>query len=195
MAEDCLELLNNDEWRMEVALRLFDYARKLLALDHGWSPGVMLPGAIDPENIVFEVFNRVAAGKRKFNKRFPCEVQLKGMVASIISKLYEKKDATLQTIDLPEEDEHYSAVEKALGVGGTESAYEGVEYTERFFQNLEEHPKVKKDSDLGLVIMAYVEGAGGPKEVAEATGIPVARIYEYNRNLISILAEVKAKMK
>ena len=33
------------------------------------------------------------------------------------------------------------------------------------------------------------------KEVAEATGIPVARIYEYNRNLISILAEVKAKMK
>jgi len=195
MAEDCLELLKNDEWRMEVALQLFDYARKLLALDHDWSPGKMLPGGIDPENIVFEMFNRVAAGKRKFNKRFPCDVQLKGMVASIISKLYEKTDATLQTIDLPEEDERYGAVEKALGVGGTESAYEGAEYTERFFQILEDHPKVKKDSDLGLVIMAYVEGAGGPKEVAEVTGIPVSRIYEYNRNLISILAEVKAKMK
>jgi hypothetical protein len=195
MAEDCLELLKNDEWRMEVALRLFDYSRKLLMLDHGWSPGEMLPGGIDPQNVVFEVFNRVATGKRKFNKRFSCEVQLKGMVASIISKLYEKKDATLQTIDLPEEDAHYGAVEKALGVGGTESAYEGVEYTERFFQILEEHSKVKKDSDLGIVIIAYVEGAGGPKEVAEVTGIPVARIYEYNRNLISILAEVKAKMK
>lgn len=195
MAEDCLELLKNDEWRMEVALRLFDYARKLLTLDHGWSPGVMLPGGIDPENIIFEVFERVAQGKRKFNKRFSCEVQLKGMVASIISKLYEKKDATLQTIDLPEEDENYVVVEKALGAGGRESAYEGVEYTERFFQILEEHPKVKKDSDLGLVIMAYVDGAAGPKEVAEVTRIPVARIYEYNRNLTSILAEVKAKMK
>ena len=195
MAEDCLELLKNDEWRMEVAIRLFDYARKLLTLDHGWSPGVMLPGGIDPENIIFEVFNRIAAGKRKFNKRFSCEVQLKGMVASVISKLYELKDANLQTIDIPEEDEQYGAVEKALGVGGTESAYEGVEYTEQFFQILEEHPKVKKDSDLGLVIMAYVEGADGPKEVAEATGIPVGRIYEYNRNLLSILAEVKAKMK
>lgn len=195
MAEDCLELLKNDEWRMEVALRLFDYARKLLTLDHGWTPGVMLPGGIDPENIIFMVFDRVAAGKRKFNKRFSCEVQLKGMVASIISKLYEKKDATLQSIDIPEEEEHYGAVEKALGVGGTESAYEGVEYTDRFFQILEEHPKVKKDSDLGIVILAYVEGAGGPKEVAEATGISVARIYEYNRNLLSILGEVKAQMK
>jgi hypothetical protein len=195
MAEDCLELLKNDEWRMEVALRLFDYARKLLTLDHGWSPGVMLPGGIDPENIIFDVFDRVAAGKRKFNKRFTCEVQLKGMVASIISKLYELKDATLQTIDLPEEDDNYPVVEKALGIGGNESVYEGVEFTERFFQILEEHPKVKKDSDLGLVIMAYVEGAAGPKEVAEATGIPVARIYEYNRNLTSILAEVKSKMK
>jgi hypothetical protein len=115
--------------------------------------------------------------------------------AGRISKLYEKKDATLQSIDIPEEDEHYGAVEKALGVGGTESAYEGVEYTERFFQILEEHPKVKRDSDLGIVIMAYVEGSGGPKEVAEVTGIPVSRIYEYNRSLLSILAEVKAKMK
>jgi hypothetical protein len=154
----------------------------------------MLPGGLDPEHIVFEVFNRVAAGRRRFNKRFSCEVQLKGMVASIISKLYEKKDATLQTIDLPEEDERYGTLEKALGVGGTEAAYEGVEYTERFFQVLEEHPRVKKDSDLGLVILAYVEGAGCPKEVAEATGIPVTRIYEYNRSLHSILAEVKATM-
>jgi len=196
MAEDCLELLKNDEWRMEVAIRLFDYARKLLTLDHGWSPGRMLPGGIDPENIIFEVFNRIAAGKRKFNKRYSCEVQLKGMVASIISKLYELKDATLQTIHIPENDEQYGAVEKALGVGGTESAYEGVEYTERFFQVLEEHPKVKKDSDFVLVIMAYAEGAKGPKEAAEMTGIPVNRIYyNYNPSLISILAEVKAKMK
>ena len=195
MTEDCLELLKNDEWRMEVALRLFDYARKLLTLEHGWSPGVMLPGGIDPESIIFEVFERVALGKRKFNKRFSCEVQLKGMVASIISKLFELKDATLQTINLSEEDDNYPLVEKALGVGGTESVYEGLEQTERFFQILEEHPKVKNDSDLGIVILAYVEGAGSPKEVANSTGIPVARIYEYNRNLISILAEVKAKMK
>src|SRR2546425_11476792 len=64
-------------------------------------------------------------------------------------------------------------------VGGAESEYERLEYTERFFQILEEHPKVKKDPDLGLVVMAYVEGAAGPKEVAEMTGIPVTRIYEY----------------
>jgi hypothetical protein len=195
MAEDCLELLNNDEWRAEIALRLFVYARNLLELDHGWEKGKLLPGGIEPQDIIYEVFDRVAQGKRKFNKRFSCEVQLKGMVKSIISKLYELKDAKLQTIDLPEEDEKYAAVEKALGVGGTDSDYERVEYTERFFQVLEEHPKVKKDSDLGLVIMAYIDGAAGPKEVAATTGIPIGRIYEYNRSLLSILAEVKAKMK
>ena len=41
----------------------------------------------------------------------------------------------------------------------------------------------------------YVEGAAGSKEVAEMTGISVNRVYEYNRNLTSILREVEAKMK
>lgn len=195
MAEDCLELLKNDEKRMEIALRLFDYARRLLEMDYEWEDGDLLPGGIEPQDIVYDVFERVAAGKRKFNNRFSCEVQLKGMVASIISKLFELKDAKLHTIDLPEEDPRYPAVEKALGVGGTDSDYERLEYTERFFQLLEEHPKVKKDPDLGLVIMAYVEGAPGAKEVAAETGIPVERVYEYNRNLAPILGGVKKKMK
>ena len=43
--------------------------------------------------------------------------------------------------------------------------------------------------------MAYVDGAPGAKEVGAATGIPVGRVYEYNRNLALILAEVGEKMK
>lgn len=195
MAEDCLAMLQDDVKRMEIALRLFDYARRLLEADYGWEDGKTLSGGIEPQDIVYDVFERVAAGKRKFNDRYPCEVQLKGMVSSIISKLFQLKDAKLQTIDLPEDDTRYPGVEEALGVGGGESEYERLEYTERFFKLLEEHPKVKKDPDLGLVIMAYVEGAAGSKEVAAMTGIPVARVYEYNRNLAPILAGVKAKMK
>jgi len=195
MAENCLELLNNGAWREEIALRLLDYTHRLLERRHGWSPSVMLPGGIDPQNIVFEVFERVAAGTKKFNQRYGCEVQLKGMVRSVVYNLFKSKDATLQTIALTEDDEKNPEVEKALSVGGSESEFERVEHTDRFFQVLEEHPKVKKDSDLGLVIMAYVDGAAGSKEVAQMTGIPVKRIYEYNRNLTSILAEVEAKMK
>jgi hypothetical protein len=195
MAEDCLELLKNDAWRGEMALRLLDYTHRLLERKHGWSPSVMLPGGKDPQNIVFEVFERVAAGTKKFNDRCGCEVQLKGMVRSVIYNLFKSKDATLQSIALTEDEERNPEVEKALTVGGSESEFEGVQYTERFFQILEDHPKVKKNSDLGLVIMAYVEGAAGSKEVAQMTGIPVKRVYEYNRNLTSILLEVEAKMK
>jgi hypothetical protein len=195
MAEDCLELLKDDAWRGEVALRLLDYAHRLLERRHGWSPSVMLPGGIDPQNIILEVFERVAAGTKKFNQRYGCEVQLKGMVRSVISNLYKSKDATLQTISFSDDEDKNPEVEKALTVGGAESQFEGAQHTERFFQILDEHPKVKKDSDFGLVIMAYVEGAAGSKEVAEMTGIPVKRVYEYNRNLTSILREVEAKMK
>ena len=195
MANEYVEYLKNDEQRTEMALRLFDYARNLLARDHGWTPSVKLPGGIDPEDIVLKILNRVALGKRKFNKKFTLEVQLKGMVVSLISKLYEKKDASLQTIDLPEDDPSYPLVEEALGVGGSGSPFEDEDYSKKFFALLEAHPKVKNDSDFGLVILAYVEGATGPKEAAGMTGIPVPRIYEYNRSLISILNEVQAKLK
>ncbi len=195
MSDEYVEYLKNDAKRMELALRLFDYARELLEFDHGWTPGDMLPEGTDPENIVLEVFSRVASGRRKLNTRFELEVQLKGMVRSLISALYKSTNAKLETIDLPEEDAGFPGVEKALGVGSTDSRFESEEYTKRFFELLEAHPKVQKDPDLGIAIMAYVEGAGGSAEVAKETGIPVERIYEYNRILKPILRDVQSKMK
>lgn len=173
-----------------MALKLFDYARAQL----NWQEHEMLPGGIDPQNVVFEVFRRVALGKRKLNDRFPVEVQLKGMVRSLISKLYEKSDAKLENIPIDEDEPGYGKVEKALGVGGTDSAFESLEYSERFVGLVENHPKVKADPDLGLVVLAYLDGAMVPREAAEQTGIPINRVYEYNRSLQKILREVKAQM-
>lgn len=59
------------------------------------------------------------------------------MVRSIISKLYKKTDAKLDTIDLEEDDIAYPEVEKALGVGGPNSPFESEEYSERFFELLD----------------------------------------------------------
>jgi hypothetical protein len=191
MSDEYIEYLKNDESRQEVALRLFDYARGLL----NWQEHQMLPGGIDPQDVVFEVIKRVASGKRKLNDRFPYEVQLKGMVKSIISKLFEKTDARLDNIPVDEDEPGYAKVERALGVGGSESAFEAAEYSERFVKLVENHPKVQKDSDLGLVILAYIDGARVPREAANETGIPINRVYEYNRSLQKILNEVKAQMK
>jgi hypothetical protein len=117
------------------------------------------------------------------------------MVRSLISALFKSTDNKLQTINLPEDDFAYPKVEQALAVGGTDSGFESEEYSKRFFELLEAHPKVKKDTDLGLVILAYVEGAGCPAEVAKETGISIERIYEYNRVLKPILCDVRSKMK
>jgi hypothetical protein len=186
-----MEYLKNDERRQEVALRLFDYARELL----NWKEHQMLPGGIDPQDVVFEVIKRVASGKRKLNERFSYEVQLKGMVKSIMSKLFEKTDAQLDNIPVDEDELGYAKVEKALGVGGSNSAFESEEYSERFVKLVENHSKVQNDPDLGLVILAYIDGARAPREVANETGIPINRVYEYNRSLQKILNEVKAQMK
>lgn len=191
MSDEYVEYLKNDESRQEVALRLFDYARELL----NWQEHQMLPGGIDPQNVVIEVIKRVASGKRKLNDRFPYEVQLKGMVRSIISKLYEKTDAKLENIPVDEDELGYARIEKALGVGGTESAFEAQEYSERFVRLVENHPKVQSDPDLGLVVLAYIDGARAARDAAEQTGIPISRVYEYNRSLQKVLKEVKAQMK
>jgi hypothetical protein len=191
MSDEYIEYLKNDERRQEVALRLFDYARELL----NWQGHQMLPGGIDPQDIVFEVLRRIAAGKRKLTDKYTYEVQLKGMIKSIISKLFEKTDARLENIPVDEDELGYAKVEKALGVGGLNSAFESAEYSERFVKLVENHPKVQNDSDLGLVILAYIDGAKAPREVADETGIPKNRIYEYNRSLQKILNEVKAQMK
>jgi len=191
MSDEYIEYLKDDESRQEVALRLFDYARELL----NWQEHQMLPGGIDPQDVVLEVIKRVASGKRKLNDRFPYEAQLKGMVKSIISKLFEKTDAQLDNIPVDEDEVGYAKVEKALGVGGSDSAFEAAEYSERFVKLVENHPKVEKDPDLGLVILAYIDGARVPREAAEETGIPINRVYEYNRSLQKILNEVKAQMK
>ena len=140
MSDEYIEYLKNDERRQEVALRLFDYARELL----NWQEHQMLPGGIDPQDVVFEVIKRVASGKRKLNNRFPYEVQLKGMIKSIISKLFEKTDARLENIPVDEDELGYAKVEKALGVGGSNSAFESAEYSERFVKFVENHPKVQK---------------------------------------------------
>jgi len=191
MPDEYMQYFKNDERRQEVALRLFDYARELL----NWQEHKMLPGGIDPQDVVFEVFKRIAAGTRTLNNNYPYEVQLKGMVRSIISKLFEKTDAQLENIPVDEDELGYAKVEKALGVGGSDSAFESAEYSERFVKLVENHPKVQKDPDLGLVILAYIDGARAPREVADETGIPINRVYEYNRSLQKILNEVKAQMK
>jgi hypothetical protein len=60
---------------------------------------------------------------------------------------------------------------------------------------VEAHPKVKDNPELESVILAYIDGARTPREVVEQTGIPITRIYEYNRRLQKILKVVKAQMK
>jgi hypothetical protein len=117
------------------------------------------------------------------------------MVRSIISKLYEKSDSKLENIPIDEDELGYARIEKALGVGGIESAFEGQEYSKRFVDLVENHPKVQADPDLGLLILAYFDGARAAREAAEQTGIPIQRVYEYNRSLQKILKEVKAQMK
>jgi hypothetical protein len=191
MSDEFVDYLKDDERRLEVALRLFDYARELLH----WQEEKMLPGGVDPQDVVVEVIKRVVSGKRKLNNSFPYEVQLKGMVRSIISKLFETTDAKLVNIPIDEDEPGYAAVEKDIGLGGITSPFESEEYSKRFLSLVEAHPKVKDNPELESVILAYIDGARTPREVVEQTGIPITRIYEYNRRLQKILKVVKAQMK
>ena len=171
-----------------------EYAHRLLEQNYGWEQGDMLPGGKDPRQVVFEVFSRVAAGKRKLNTRYSYEVQLKGMVRSLISNLYRSTDAKLKDIHIDEDEPGSSEIKKAL-THDPDSQFESDENSERFQALLEQHPKVRKDPDLWLVITAYMEGANDPAEAAEATGIPITRVYEYNRSLNKILHTVQTQMK
>jgi hypothetical protein len=61
------------------------------------------------------------------------------------------------------------------------------------FGFLQEHPNVKGDEELEILLLAIEEGAETAPEMAKATGIPVERIYEVRKKLKNIWPGIMAK--
>jgi hypothetical protein len=59
---------------------------------------------------------------------------------------------------------------------------------------LAEHPQIKGNDDMEMVLLAFMDGAETPQEVAGAAGKPVERVYEVTRKLRKIYPSIKAKL-
>lgn len=192
MAGKHLESLKNNERRWKVALELLDYTRNYLGVRYGWHDGSMLPKGQDPEEIVFGLIDRLFAGDgRHLNDDEDLIVQLKGMIQSEVWNLHHGSDAKAVSFEAAGDDgPHHEPVCSSFA----DDIVGSMDFCQRLFRLLEEHPKVQADEDFGYVVLAYQDGADSAQAVAEKTGIKIERVYEYNRQLRKIYPSLKAKL-
>lgn len=190
MNSDHLEYLKVNQ--QEVGLRLLRHARWLAATKYGWNGETrFLPLGKDPEDIVFEVVNDYLHDVRHFNPKHEMQVQLRRAVESKLWALYQRAEA--HAVPLEPENNEYSPREYAAGGLLPDASLMADLDWKAFFELIREHPNVKGDEELELLLMAIEDGAEKAVQMSEATGIPVNRIYELQKKLRKVYPMVMAK--
>jgi hypothetical protein len=188
MNEGQLEYLKTHQ--DELGLKLLRHAR-FAATSYGWSGGKTLPLGKDPEDIVIEVVNDYLQERRHFNPKHDIEVQLKRAVKSELWALHQRIEA--HAIPLEADDGEQSPRGYEADCIRPDEAATLLHDSEALFGFFQEHPVVKGDEELELLLMAIEEGAEDAPAMAKATGIPVKRIYEARKKLKTIWPSIMAK--
>lgn len=180
MTKEQLEYLM--EHRDRLGLAMLRRCIYIARMSYGWTPGQSLPQGRDPETVVDEVMQKYFDGERVLVDDVPIEFQLKEGVRSWLSSIYARKDSKALPLEFAGE----IAAEEA---GPAESIGHRIDY-EKLVEMALDAPEVKKNEELQLFLMAIQDGAETLPEQSEATGIPVARIYEIRKKLRTIIPKV-----
>lgn len=184
MAPEHSETFSKPEKRHELVLRLLVFTRKYLRVHRGWNSDRMLPQGKDPQDIVTDLLEKIVAGDRALNAGDELLPQIMGMIKSEISNLFASSSAKqVSFVGATDKQSNHEPVTMATPAAAAE--------VNDLFDLLLAHPVVAADTDLGMVVLAYKEGADGPSAVAKAIGLDVKKVYECQRNLAKIYPSIK----
>jgi hypothetical protein len=183
-----LETLKNQDWDT-ISLRLLEWTYRILRIHYGCTAMTALPCGETPEKIVDDLIRAYFQGVRRVNPAHPLEVQLRRGVRSRLWAIHRRKEA--KETEPVETDETQELSDTApTPAGETESD----DACKTIFELLLAHPKVQKSEDLSLLVMAFQDGVEDEKDLATATGLTVARIYQLKRELRVIYPTIKSKL-
>ena len=191
MTEDQLHYLKTHQ--LEVGLAMLRHCRILLTTRYGWKSHQTLPLGKDPDIVVCEVITAYLDGDRMLSPEHSLISQLKQGVRSHLSALYGRKEARAQPLDAPGVESAPLQVPADGLLPDDEAAYS--HDGQVLFQMFGEHPKVKGNDELGLVMLAIEDGCDDPPSIALATGIDVKRVYMLTRALRAITPDILRRYK
>jgi hypothetical protein len=177
------------EHQQEIAVKLLSHTRTRAGV-YGW-PKKSLPAGKDPENIVLEVVKDFLEERRHFNPEHEWEIQLKRAVNSKLWALHQRMEANAVSLDAGESDDSLKGYADD-GIGPDVEAANNHDM-EVLFGMFRDHPKVKGNEELELLLMAVEDGAEKAPDIAAATGISVDRVYEVRKKIKEIYPEVMDK--
>ena len=188
MTQDPSEYIRENEDRLALLLLAHTH---FIASKYGWSSNSAWPKGTDAQWVVFEVLGRFASGRRKFNPNYPVEIQLKNAVKSIISSLYHNKDS--ETLSLDQIREAGGIVETVDQTPSPSEEFGSNHDAQVLFQWVWDHSVVQKSEELQLILLAILEGADTPEELAKATEIDIKRVYQLREKLKACYPAIRTK--
>lgn len=190
----------------ELGVEVLAFARRCAFVKYGLSDRDALLGQ-SIEDLVGGVFNDYLMGTRHLKPGIGILVQLKSAARSELWSLVKRKEAgATHLVEEGDEDEiptsHMSKKQGPVTPYVTLTPFPArpddqasvADQYKAILGLLWEHPKVVANDELASYIMAVEEGATTPAEIAEQSGLPIGRVYEARRSLISVYPEIKRKL-
>lgn len=184
MDERQLEQFRSLDWD-RIAAKVFN-AAIVRAAQYGWSPQSSLPQGKSLEDLVHEAIAEIWDHPERLNPACSISVQLEGIVRSKLwnlSQCVDKKVRRSETLH-----------DEALDPSDELAKVDHRDEFERAMRLLLNHPKVKTNSELELVVMAASYGITDVKEIAAETGLQSTRIYQLTRELRSIYPTIARQL-
>jgi hypothetical protein len=172
MGSDVARRLHEADWDSLIP-RLLRYARANI-----YEPTRLLPGGRSAEDIVQEAVAKAFSGDRKWDpaRKPDLEAHLRGTIDSILSSkgIFGLKEwEAVSNVEDPSEWERFASRLPNLGGVCHDAAVALAALQE----------SIRGDQELNDVLDAVVEGFDKSGDIADVTGIPVARVYELQRKL------------
>ena len=186
MTEDLLEYLKDNQ--QELGLKMLRHCYILAATRYGWAPPQTLPLGKDPDILVYEVIEAYLEGTRRFSPDHSVLSQLKQGVRSHLSSLYKRKEAHAQSLDGAGAESAPLQVPTFDILPDEQAA--NTHDTAVLYRMFAEHPKVKGNEDLELVLLALEDGSDDAASIRTATGLATERIYQMIRTLKTIVPDI-----
>ena len=144
------------------------------------------------EDLAVNVMEDYLQETRRLKPGVPVLIQLKNAVRSKLWSLFKRKEA--KAVPLVDEGEDDPPTSYAIDVPGPDEEVGSADDCKLMLQLLWDHPKVKANDEMAAYLMAVEEGASAPAEIAQVSGLPVARVYEARRFLNGIYPEIRRKL-
>lgn len=184
MNEQDIEKLRLLDWK-EISANLLVAAMQL-AVRYRWSVDSALPNGRSLADVVQETIGDIWRAPERLNPEVSLHVQLAGIVRSKLYNLAKCRDEdVIRTDDL----EAVSARKLELSADEKQALFR------RAMELLSSSPKVKGNEDRELVVMAMSEGMFSVKDLAAATGLSEARIYQVTRDIREIYPTIREQLR